>query len=129
MNAKQTIIDVNPVEYSSSRIPSHAADRAHVHASSQSASYQQPTWKTASSSQSGNHDSGRVFYGSAYTRFGDQTASASAVGSVFGSLAQIAVGAGLVLIGIPMLILPGPGLLSIGAGAALALNGYRKLFG
>ena len=43
------------------------------------------------------------------------------------SIAKIAGGALLTLIGVPMLILPGPGLLFIGGGAALALSGFADL--
>lgn len=131
MSTKNTIIDVNPVEYSSSRGYSDASGRAQAHSSSQSSHYQQPTWKTASYHRGEAGDPGQqpYGYGSAYTRFGEQTVVMKPVGSFFGGLAQIAVGTGLVLIGIPMLILPGPGLLSILGGMALAGNGMRKLLG
>ena len=43
-------------------------------------------------------------------------------------IAQIAIGTGLIMIGVPMLIFPGPGLLSIVGGFALAANGTRQLF-
>ena len=43
------------------------------------------------------------------------------------SIAKIAGGALLALIGVPMLILPGPGLLFIGGGAALAFSGFADL--
>ncbi|MBQ9000698.1 MAG: hypothetical protein IJ087_02450 [Eggerthellaceae bacterium] len=49
--------------------------------------------------------------------------------SVLAGLVQTAVGAGLVAIGIPMLVLPGPGLLSIGAGVFLAARGLSKVSG
>ncbi len=42
---------------------------------------------------------------------------------------QLVAGAGCVLVGIPLLILPGPGLLAVGAGAALMVNGGRTLLG
>ena len=131
MSANQTIIDVSPVDYSSTRVTSGDFGRAQAHPSSQSAHYRQPTWKTASYHRGEAGDSGqaRYGYGSAYTRFGDQAATMKTGGSMLGGLVQIAVGAGLVLIGIPMLILPGPGLLSIAAGMALAGNGMRKLLG
>ena len=131
MNANNTIIDVNPVEYSSSRGHSDASGRAHAHASSQSPNYQQPTWQTTSHHRGEAGDSGwkRYGYGSAYTRFGEQTVVMKSPGSLFSGLAQVVVGTGLVLIGNPMLILPGPGLLSIVGGMALAGNGMRKLLG
>ena len=131
MSANNTIIDVYPVEYSSSRSNPSASGHAQAYASSQSSNYQQPTWKTASyyrgeANGPGRHQYG---YGSAYNRFGEQTVTMKSAGSFFGGLAQVALGAGLVLIGIPMLILPGPGLLSIVGGMALAGNGMRKLLG
>ncbi len=43
------------------------------------------------------------------------------------SIAKIAGGALLALIGVPLLILPGPGLLFIGGGAALAFSGFADL--
>ena len=131
MNANNTIIDVYPVEYSSSRSNSGASGRAQAHASSQSAHYQQPSWKTASyhRGEPGDPSRQQYGYGSAYTRLGEQTVVMKSAGAFFGGLAQVAVGAGLVLIGIPMLILPGPGLLSIVGGMALAGNGMRKLLG
>ena len=135
MSANYTIIDVNPVEYSSSRgcssASGHAQAHGQAHASSQSAHYQQPSWQTASYSRGEANPYGRerFGYGSAYTRFGDRTVVMKPAGSLLSGLAQIAVGAGLVLIGIPMLILPGPGLLSIVGGMALSANGMRKLLG
>jgi len=132
MSANHVIIDVTPIEYSSSaREDGGVNGRAQVHASSQSAHYQQPTWQTSSYHRGDTGSSGQGYYGygSAYTRFGNQTVTMKPVGSMLGGLAQIAVGAGLVLIGIPMLILPGPGLLSIVGGMALAGNGMRKLLG
>ena len=43
------------------------------------------------------------------------------------SIVKIAGGALLTLIGVPMLILPGPGLLFIGGGAALVFSGFADL--
>lgn len=129
MSEYNPIIDVTPIDHSS-----EGANRPHVNSSSKSSSYQQPSWKTSS---------GYRAPGSAYTRgaapippFGtaysygttDTTAASKTGGSVIGGIAQIAVGTGLIMIGIPMLILPGPGLLSIAGGFALAANGTRKLF-
>jgi hypothetical protein len=129
MSANDTIIDVNPVEYSSSRIDSGASDRAHAHSSSQSSYYHQPAWKTASYYRGipVGTDRQQYGYGSAYTRFDGQAASTKPAGSFFGALSQVVVGVGMVLIGIPLLFLPGPGLLSIFGGIALASTGMRKL--
>ena len=35
----------------------------------------------------------------------------------------------IMLVGVPMLILPGPGLLAIGGGAVIAGNGIKKVLG
>ena len=68
-------------------------------------------------------------FGTVYTYSNtDSVATSKSSGSIIGSVAQIAIGTGLVMIGIPMLLLPGPGLLSIVGGFALAANGTRRLF-
>jgi hypothetical protein len=68
-------------------------------------------------------------FGTVYTYSNtDSVATSKSGGSIIGSVAQIAIGTGLVMIGIPMLLLPGPGLLSIVGGFALAANGTRRLF-
>ncbi len=58
-----------------------------------------------------------------------QTRAQSGFGNVVGGLVEGAVGSVLVLVGIPMLILPGPGLLSIAAGGALIYDGIRRITG
>lgn len=127
MKQEQTIIDVTPLEYSSSRNPSGTANSTQAHSSSQSGSYRQPSWKTASAYRD-NESASQVHYGSAYTRF-PADAPMGATGSILGGFARMAVGVSLIAIGIPMLILPGPGLLSIGAGVLLATSGARRVFG
>ncbi len=42
---------------------------------------------------------------------------------------QTAVGGAIMLVGVPMLILPGPGLLAIGGGAVVAAKGIKKVLG
>ena len=126
MNDYQPIIDVTPINHSSNQ------QSGGTHASSRSASYQQPSWKTSS----GYRAPGSAFtrgaapippFGTAYTMT-DTAVPSKTGGSVIGGIAQIAVGTGLVMIGVPMLILPGPGLLAIVGGFALAANGARQLF-
>lgn len=172
MNANETIIDVTPIEYSSSKGTSRTYDASrassaygtshvydssrpnsaygasrpssvysaqgtshpnsafgHTRASSRSAQYQQPTWRPASAFHGDEANPRQAHYGSAYTRFGGQTVVSQADGPALGGLVQMAIGAGLVMIGVPMLILPGPGLLSILGGMALIGNGMRKAFG
>ena len=145
MKTYETIIDVNPVEHSSSR----------VSAAGRSAGSDRNDRTYNGGSTSNNWADGRMGFDArnnwadgqmgfdargwngagaggrtqTYTYYGDQTAVMNSAGSVFGGLAQMAVGAGLVMIGVPMLILPGPGLLSIAGGLALAAHGARKVFG
>lgn len=130
MNDYQPIIDVTPLEHSSEQ----SSNRAHVNSSSRSNSYHQPSWNSSSSNRPRGNGGFTPPYGAPYsapyTRGStDSAASSKTAGSVIGGIAQVAIGSGLILIGIPMLVLPGPGLLSIAGGAALAANGMHKIFG
>ena len=49
--------------------------------------------------------------------------------SRLGGVARIAAGGVCTLVGVPMLILPGPGLLAIGGGVYLMASGAKRLFG
>lgn len=49
--------------------------------------------------------------------------------SRIGGAVQTAVGGAIMLVGVPMLILPGPGLLAIGGGAVVAARGIKKVLG
>lgn len=49
--------------------------------------------------------------------------------SRIGGAAQTVIGGAIMLVGVPMLILPGPGLLAIGGGAVIAANGVKKMLG
>ena len=128
MNNYQPIIDVTPINPSSDQKPGGSRS------SSQSASHQQPSWKTSSGYRAPGsaHTRGAMHtppFGTVYTySTTDSVASSKSGGSVVGSIAQIAIGTGLIMIGVPMLIFPGPGLLSIVGGFALAANGTRQLF-
>ncbi len=134
MRDYQPIIDVTPLEHSSKNGSGYEAS-PHVsgHASSQSSSYRKPSWRSSTTARtSTTSTTGAPFppFGTAFSYETTDTATVSkAGGSVVGGLVQIAAGTGLVLIGVPMLILPGPGLLSIVGGVALAANGMRKVFG
>ena len=144
MRDYQPIIDVTPLEHSSKNGAGYGtAPRTSEHASSQSSSYRQPTWRssttarTSTTNTAGTQTRTTHTYGAPFPPFGttfsyettDTATVSKASGSVVAGLVQIAVGAGLVLIGVPMLILPGPGLLSIVGGIALTANGMRKIFG
>ena len=49
--------------------------------------------------------------------------------SRLGGAVQVVAGAAIALVGVPMLILPGPGLLAIGGGVVLMARGAKNLFG
>ena len=64
------------------------------------------------------------------TVIGDAGAATAAKKSSRASGAvQLVAGSAIALVGVPMLILPGPGLLAIGGGVALAASGLKKLAG
>ncbi len=49
------------------------------------------------------------------------------LGNRIGGVVQTAVGAGLMVVGVPMLILPGPGIAALAGGALLAGSGIKKI--
>ena len=117
MNETTPIIDVTPIGYSSSRITPNAQTRSGYSNGAQGAN--SPFTATQNPYSQGNTSS--------WSSASSETARSWTPGSAAGGLAQMAIGAGLVLLGIPMLILPGPGLLSIAAGALLIARGASKL--
>ena len=42
---------------------------------------------------------------------------------------QTALGAGVMAVGVPLLVLPGPGLLVLGGGAVLTAGGVKRMLG
>lgn len=56
-------------------------------------------------------------------------AAVKAADTKAGAVTQVAAGTTLAAAGVPMLILPGPGIAAIAGGVALASNGARKAFG
>ncbi len=111
------IIDVQPVAVSSDR---SASETPHVYTSNQSGFSQGPS-------------STGTYYEPHYgrTNSSNQTTNGapSALGGVVGGIAECVAGGALVLVGIPMLVLPGPGLIAIGAGGALVYNGVKRVTG
>lgn len=59
----------------------------------------------------------------------DEASTASTSTSKLGSAASLVAGGAIALVGVPMLVLPGPGLLAIGGGLALMARGAKGLFG
>lgn len=105
---KQTspIIDVDPLDPQHSDIPSG------TRTTEQTTPYIGPTHSKARviNQKSGSDEGG--------------SGSSRIVGAV-----QAVAGGAIMIVGIPMLILPGPGLLAIGGGAVLAANGVKKICG
>lgn len=127
MNANDSIIiDVTPLKHSRTRSTStgsvgNAGAQAHRANATGNPHGASSTW----SSHPGNP------YGASSTRSASagSRSFAPSLQSRAAGLVQMLLGTLLVMIGIPMLILPGPGLLSIFAGLAIAASGYRKLLG
>lgn len=127
MNTMQPIIDVTPIEYSSDRTQVRderqtrtGESRASFHAEPQAEYRHQASWGYSPRFER-NRPAGTSEGFAAGTPFPASPRSA------LSGIARIAVGVGLVLAGIPMLVLPGPGLLTMLAGTALAASGARKL--
>lgn len=113
------IIDIEPIEVSSSQIPEATYEipleyaRADTHGSSGKA----PNFAQTSQKQTRG-----------YTVVLETNNTSEKKPSRIVGLIQIVLGALCVMIGIPLLILPGPGLLAIGLGLALVARGLRNLF-
>lgn len=122
MNERDFIIDVTPVAHSSSRY-SATNSGSHADSSARNASRRNHAGQSTNAGYRG------PYAGMPYPGDARAAAATRSLGSVMGGFVQMAAGAGLVLIGIPMLMLPGPGLLTIAAGALLGANGARKVFG
>lgn len=122
MNEQSPIIDVTPVTSSSERLHADAAASSNAQARQapsasgyQASGYRQPGFGTTVHTYSWS------------TGQSAAAAQTSKGPGLFGGLVRIAFGILLVLIGIPLLILPGPGLLAIIAGIALTGSGLRAL--
>ncbi len=113
MSANQPIIDIEPVSYSGYRSAGRPASENRV--------YGTPVYVYRSTWSSG-----------ASNRFAAEEASfpqrARSPFRALAGMAQMAVGTGLVALGIPMLLLPGPGLLTIALGGLVAASGALKVF-
>ena len=103
-----------------------ARNNAHSRASTRT--YEKTTFANASTGTTAGSNASTGAH-TTYTTYPFNSAynQKSKVSSPLTSIAKIAGGALLALIGVPMLILPGPGLLFIGGGAALAFSGFADL--
>lgn len=123
MNDHSPIIDVNPV--------ASMSDAAHTAQPSGAGSFRAPSFgKNAEPAAAGaraNTSTGTGTVANA-TIIGEGR-SAEKKPSRLGGVVQTAVGGAIMLVGVPMLILPGPGLLAIGGGAVVATRGIKKVLG
>lgn len=127
MNEQSPIIDVTPVTSSSERLHADAAasSSAQTHQAPSASGYQASSYQASSYRQPGFGTTVHTYSWS--TGQSAAAAQTSKGPGLFGGLVRIAFGILLVLIGIPLLILPGPGLLAIIAGIALTGSGLRAL--
>lgn len=100
-----TIIDVDPLD------PTHDDMPSGTRPVTQPTPYVGPT-----------HDKAQVIDRKPEDRSG------SGGNRIVGAVQALAGGA-VILVGIPMLILPGPGLLAVGGGAILMVSGMKKIWG
>lgn len=113
--AAHPIIDVEPV--AQARDSANRASAAAPNTASRTASgFRAPSYGRPRTASAHEHVDRTTFADAAGRPASRLTGAAQAVGGV-----------ALAAIGIPMLILPGPGLLAIGGGAALAARGIRNL--
>lgn len=121
MNDHSPIIDVNPVASTS--------DAAHTAQPSGADSFRAPSFgKNAEPAAAGARANTGADTVVNATIIGEGR-SAEKKPSRLGGVVQTAVGGAIMLVGVPMLILPGPGLLAIGGGAVVATRGIKKVLG
>lgn len=121
MNDHSPIIDVNPV--------ASASDAAHTAQPSGADSFRAPSFgKNAEPAAAGARANTGTDTVTNATIIGEGR-SAEKKPSRLGGVVQTAVGGAIMLVGVPMLILPGPGLLAIGGGAVVATRGIKKVLG
>lgn len=107
------IIDVEPV--------AHSSEKAQQSRKTPSKGYYTYQPNTASNAGNRSGQAAQTSYHSA------PPASSAQPKSKLGGLGKLAAGGVCTLVGIPMLVLPGPGLLAIGGGIALMASGAKDL--
>ena len=117
MNDRSPIIDVNPVTSTS--------DAKRPAQPSGADSFRAPSFGKNAEPAAGTAGAAAVTNA---TIIGEGR-SAQKKPSRLGGVVQTAVGGAIMLVGVPMLILPGPGLLAIGGGAVVATRGIKKVLG
>ncbi|MEA5019912.1 MAG: hypothetical protein VB027_06050 [Gordonibacter sp.] len=134
MSASEPIIDVTPVASTQGSPKNTAAastteNAANKNSGTNPGAFRTPSYgrKAAQPKEAGFHRTPPVVQA---TVIGDARAAAAAKKPSRASGAvQLVAGSAIALVGVPMLILPGPGLLAIGGGVALAASGLKKLVG
>lgn len=132
MEQDGTIIDVTPVDHSGKRSapqgsPAQASGQNEARPSGKSYyTFDGVSWHAGTDPAQAVPGSGAATPVNA--RIID-SAAADQPKSRLGGAVRIAAGGACALVGIPMLILPGPGLLAIGGGAYLMASGAKRLFG
>lgn len=122
MDKQYVAIDIEPVK---SADPSSAggADGAR-------ATYQVPSFgKRAEQAAAGAAAGVAAAPQTVHATIIDDDSAAPQKTSRLGGAVQTVVGGAIMLVGVPMLILPGPGLLAIGGGAVVAARGIKKVLG
>ena len=128
MSAPEPIIDVTPVASTQSDASNGGAKDAMHNDAKNSGAFRTPSYgRKAGKAKSAASPTAQVAQA---TVIGDTgTAATAKKPRRAAGAAQLVAGSAIALVGVPMLILPGPGLLAIGGGAALAASGLKKLAG
>lgn len=118
-------IEVTPVDHASERVGKGAAPAAAQSAQPGPSKYY--TYAPAGSAASARPQAAPRPEQVRATVIEGGPAAAAGSGGKLGAAAQVVAGGAIALVGIPMLILPGPGLLAIAGGVVVAANGIKKL--
>ena len=134
MSASEPIIDVTPVASTQGSPKNTAAASTTENAANKNSGTNPGAFRTPSygrkATQPKRAEPQRTPPVAQATVIGDAGAATAAKKSSRASGAvQLVAGSAIALVGVPMLILPGPGLLAIGGGVALAASGLKKLAG
>lgn len=132
MEQSDTIIDITPVDHSNKRTaPQHSPAQEIGSSAARTPgkgyyTFDGTSWRAGTDSAQAAPKPGTATPVDAHVI---DSAAADQPKSRLGGAARIAAGGVCALVGIPMLILPGPGLLAIGGGAYLMASGAKRLFG
>ncbi len=125
MSKHEPIIDVAPVASASAKAKDAAGTVADAF---QAPSFGRKAARQAAKAAPQAADAAKGAQSVAATVIDSKGASGKKPSKLAGAV-QTAAGGALMLVGLPMLILPGPGLLAIGGGAVVAAGGVKKLMG